>query len=149
MKSWRVKFRNFLCDFPVHYAALSINRTINNNYDLINALAILMMDFDATKATLFPGTLPTLNLPIKSWLAIFHQGSCVFCDVILLTNYRSYKAKTIKLLPYHSFCGGHIPPKKNWAPFPGSPPQKNTKPPGSPFSSIPLKNFKLTWVNVG
>ena len=32
MKSWRVKFRNFLGDFPVHYAALFINRTINNNY---------------------------------------------------------------------------------------------------------------------
>ena len=26
MKSWRVKFRNFLGDFPVHYAALFINR---------------------------------------------------------------------------------------------------------------------------
>ena len=33
--------------------------------------------------------------------------------------------------------------KKSWAPFPCSPPQKNTKPPGSPFSSISLKNFKL------
>ena len=32
MKSWRGKFRNFLGDFPVHYAALFINRTINNNY---------------------------------------------------------------------------------------------------------------------
>ena len=32
MKSWRVKFRNFLGDFPVHYAALFINKTINNNY---------------------------------------------------------------------------------------------------------------------
>ena len=31
MKSWRVKSRNFLEDFPVQYAALFINRTINNN----------------------------------------------------------------------------------------------------------------------
>ena len=31
MTSWRVKFRNFLEDFPVHYAALFRNRTINNN----------------------------------------------------------------------------------------------------------------------
>ena len=32
MKRWRVKFRHFLGNFPVHYAALFINRTINNNY---------------------------------------------------------------------------------------------------------------------
>ena len=32
MKSWRVKFINFLGDFPVHYVALLIKRTINNNY---------------------------------------------------------------------------------------------------------------------
>ena len=32
MKSWRVKFRNFWGDFPVHYAALFINTTINNSY---------------------------------------------------------------------------------------------------------------------
>ena len=32
MKSLRVKFINFLGDFPVHYAALLIKRTINNNY---------------------------------------------------------------------------------------------------------------------
>ena len=63
------------------------------------------MDFDtfldATRATLFPGTLPTLNLPIKSHLS---SGSCVFRDVILVLNYHSYKEKT-KLLPYHSFYG--------------------------------------------
>ena len=72
-----------------------------------------MMDFDifldATRATLFPGTFPTLNLPTKSHL---HQGSCVFPDVILVSNYHSYKEKTIKLLPYHSFYGGHILPRK-------------------------------------
>ena len=32
MKSWRVKFGNFLGDFPVHYAAVFINRTIDNNH---------------------------------------------------------------------------------------------------------------------
>ena len=37
MKSWRVKFINFLGDFLVHYAALLIKRTINNNY-----MALLM-----------------------------------------------------------------------------------------------------------
>ena len=35
------------------------------------------------------------------------------------------------------------PPKKNRAPFSGSPPEKNTKPPGCPFTSIPLKNFNF------
>ena len=74
MKSWRVKFRNFLGDFPVHYAALFINRTINNNYDFINGLAsyswwILILFLDASRVTLIPGTLPTLNLPIKSHLS--------------------------------------------------------------------------------
>ena len=38
MKSWRVKFRNFLGYFPVHYAALFIKRTINNNHYFINGL---------------------------------------------------------------------------------------------------------------
>ena len=32
MKRWRVKFRNSLGNFPVHYAALFTNMTINNNY---------------------------------------------------------------------------------------------------------------------
>ena len=77
-----------------------------------------MMEFhtflDATRATLFPGTLPTLNLPTKSHL---HQGSCVFPDVILVSNYHSYKEKTKKLLPYHSFYGGHIPQRKVESPF--------------------------------
>ena len=83
------------------------------------------------------------QLSICQWKAIFHQGSCVFRDVILVSNYHSYKEKTIKLLPYNSFYGGHIPPRKVDPPFSGSLPQENTKPPRSPFSSIPLKNFKL------
>ena len=64
---------------------------------------------DALRATLIPATLPALNLPKK---AIFHQGSCVFLDVILVSNYHSYKEKTIKLLPYRSFYGVHIPQEK-------------------------------------
>ena len=72
-----------------------------------------MMDFatflDASRAIL-----PTLNLPIKNHL---HQGSCVFSDVILMSNYHSYKEKTIKLLPHHSFYGGHVPPQKIECPF--------------------------------
>ena len=63
-----------------------------------------MMGFDtfidATRATLFPGTLPTLNLSIESHLS---SGSCVFLNVISVSNYHSYKEKAIKLLPYHSF----------------------------------------------
>ena len=58
---------------------------------------------DATRATLFRGTLPTLNLPMKS-LATF--------DVILVSSYHNYKEKKIRLLPYHSFYGGHIPQEK-------------------------------------
>ena len=73
-----------------------------------------MMDFDTfldpTRVTLFPGTLPTLNLPLKT---IFHQGSCVFRDVILMSSYHSYKEKTIKLQPCHSFYVDLIPPKKS------------------------------------
>ena len=73
-----------------------------------------MMDFDtfldASKATLIHGTLPT-TLPIPE-KAIFHQGNCVFPNVILVSNYHSYKEKTIKLLQHHSSMGSHSP-KKN------------------------------------
>ena len=92
---------------------------------------IFMMDFDifldASRTTLIAGTLATLNLPIK---AIFHQGGCVFPDVILVSNYHSYK-KTIKLLPYHSFYGGHTPPhsQKKLSPLFWQSVSKNTKPP--------------------
>ena len=78
-----------------------------------------MMDFDtfldASKATLIHGTLPT-TLPIPE-KAIFHQGNCVFPNVILVSNYHSYKEKIIKLLPYHSFYGGHIPSRKVEPPY--------------------------------
>ena len=74
MKSWRVKFRNFLGNFPVHYAVLFINRTIiYRTIDLINCNGLisyswwlLVLFLDATRATLTPGTFPTLNLPIKN-----------------------------------------------------------------------------------
>ena len=49
MKSWRVKFRNFLGNFPVHYTALFINKTIVRlllNYDFINGIAAYMAFHD-------------------------------------------------------------------------------------------------------
>ena len=67
------------------------------------------MDF-ASRTALIPGTLPTLNLPIKK--IILHQGSFVFPDVTIVSNYHSYRENTIKILPYHSFYGGHIPLRK-------------------------------------
>ena len=72
-----------------------------------------MMDFDTFLdvkiAKLIPDTLSTLNLSIKSHPS---SGSCVFPDVISVSNYHSYKEETIKLLPYHSFYEGHIHPRK-------------------------------------
>ena len=50
-----------------------------------------MMDFDtfldATRTTVIPVTLPTLNVSIKSHPL---SGSCVFPDVISVSNYHSY-----------------------------------------------------------
>ena len=43
----------------------------------------------------------------------FIRVAAVFFDVMLVSNYHSYKRKTVKLLPYHSFYGGHIAPEKN------------------------------------
>ena len=70
------------------------------------------MDF-ASRATLIPGTLPALNLPINS--SFIRVAS--FSDVTSVSNYHSYKEKTIKLLPYHSFYGGHIALRKIEASF--------------------------------
>ena len=75
VKSWRVKFRNFLDNFPVHFVALFINRTINNNYmTLLMALHHTHDGFwyffqmiQEQPSFLTPGTLSTLNLPIKSY----------------------------------------------------------------------------------
>ena len=49
-----------------------------------------------------------------------------------------------KITSYHTIVSMEVTsPKKNWAPFSGSPPQKSSKPPGCPISSIPQKNYKL------
>ena len=83
----------------------------------------------------------TSNLESVNKKGILHQYSCVFRDVILVSNYHSYKEKTIKLLPYHSFYGGHIPYQEKLSPLFWQSASKNAKPPGCPFSfsSIPLK----------
>ena len=79
MNSWRKKFRNFLGDFPVHYATLFINRTINNNYMTLLMVLHHAHDgfwyfFDDLRATIVP-------------------GNSAFPDVILVPNYHSYKKK--------------------------------------------------------
>ena len=51
----------------------------------------------------------TFNFESAKKKAIFNQDSCVFPEVILVSNCYTYKEKAIKLLPYHSFYGGHIP----------------------------------------
>ena len=115
IKSWRVKVRNFLDNFLVHYAALCINRTINNNY---MTLLMTLNDthdgfwyfFSSYKSS--TQSWHTSNFESANKKAILHQGRCVFPDVILVSNYHSYKKKTIKLLPYHSCYGGHIPPQQ-------------------------------------
>ena len=69
-------------------------------------------------------------------------ASCVFPDVILVSNYHSCKEKTIKLLPYHSFYGGHIPLRKVEPPFLAFR-LKNIR-----SQKFPLKNLKLhlSWI---
>ena len=120
MKNLSVKFRNFLSDFPVYYTALFINRTINNNY--MTLLMTLHHTHDGFRyfircymSNTHSWQIPTLNLSIKSHPS---SGTCVFPDVIPVSNYHSFKEKTIKSLPYHSFYGGHIPPNKILAAFP-------------------------------
>ena len=63
-----LKINSFLGHFPIHYAALLINRTVNNNYmTLLMALHHTNDELlDASRVTLIPGTLPTFNLPKKS-----------------------------------------------------------------------------------
>ena len=111
MKSWRVKFRNFLHDLPVHYAALFINRTINKNY------MTLLMAFHHTNDRFWYFFRRFKSKAYFWYTSNFESAnkkrSCDFPDVILVSNDHSYKEKTIKLLPYHSFYGGPHPPKKN------------------------------------
>ena len=147
---------NLIIPTKLHFSLYEqlVNRTINNNYMTLSmALHHHAHDgfwcfLDASSATLIPGTLPTLNLPSLEE-AIFYQGSCVFPDVILVSNYHSCKEKTIKLRPYHSFCGGHILHQEILSPLlwqcTSKSTGRHTKPPGCPFafSSIPLINFKL------
>ena len=84
-----------------------------------------MMDFDtfldATRTKLFPGTKPS-----------FVRVAAFFVMCFLVSNYHSYKEKTIKLLPYHSFYGGHIPPRK-------------VEP---PFLAVRLKKYKATRIPI-
>ena len=102
-----------------------------------------MMDFDtsldASRATIIPGTLPVLNLPMKSHS--LSQG--IFPDVILVSNYHSYKENTIKLLPYHSFYEGHIPLRKIEPSFLAVRLKKMQSHKDPPFSSILLQYFKF------
>ena len=75
---------------------------------------IHMMDFDTFFSSYKSSTQSwhTSNFESANKKAILHQGRCVFPDVILVSNYHSYKKKTIKLLPYHSCYGAHIPPQQ-------------------------------------
>ena len=115
MKSWRGKLRHFPNDFPVHYAALFIDRTINNNY-----MTLLMALHDTNDWFWYLFRCNKSNTSTHSWhTANFesiksHTSSLryLFPDVILVWNYHIYKEKTIKLLLYHSFYGVDTPPKK-------------------------------------
>ena len=69
------------------------------------------MDFDTfLRCDKSNAQLAILNLSIK-----FHpsSGTCAFPHVISGSNYHSYEDEATKLLRYHSFYGGHIPPNKN------------------------------------
>ena len=113
IKSWRVKFRNFLGSFPVHYAALYINATINNNYmTLLMALHHTHHGFWYFFRCFKSNAYFWCNSNFESSNRKPSFISRVFPDVVLVSNYHSYKEKTIKLLPYHSFYGGHIPQEK-------------------------------------
>ena len=116
MKRGRVKFRNFLGDLPVHYAALFVNTTINNNY-----MTLLMALYHTHN-----GLFRCFKNNTHSWYT---------------SNFESAN-KNPSFVRVAAFSRSY-PPKKNWACLSGSPPQKNTNPPGCPFSNIPLKNCKL------
>ena len=59
----------------------------------------------------------TLNFKSANKNSSFIRVSAFFSDIILVSNYYSYKEKTTKLLPYHSYYGGHIPLGKTEPPF--------------------------------
>ena len=120
MKSWRGKLRHFPNDFPVHYAALFIDRTINNNY-----MTLLMALHDTNDWFWYLFRCNKSNTSTHSWhTANFesiknHTSSLryLFPDVVLVWNYHIYKEKTIKLLLYHSFYRGLISLRKIEASF--------------------------------
>ena len=89
------------------------------------------MNFD--RAAHIPGTLPTLNLPMKGHPLI--RVAAFFSDVILVLNFHNHKGKIIKLLPYHSFFGGHPPPP---------PPRKI----GLPFLACHIRKCKTTRISI-
>ena len=110
-KSWKVKFRNFLGNFPVHYAALFINRTINNNY--MTLLMALHHTHDG-----FWYFFRCYKSNTLSWhTSNFESANKKPSFIRVAAFYHSYKEKTTKLLPYHSFYGSHIPPRKVKPPF--------------------------------
>ena len=79
-----------------------------------------MMDFDTFFRCYKSNTLSwhTSKLESANKKASFIRvTSCVFPDVNLVSNYHIYKEKAIKLLPYHSFYGCHIPRRKVKPPF--------------------------------
>ena len=102
MKSWRVKFINFLGDFPVHYAALFIKRTINNNY--MTLLMALHHTHDG-----FWYFFRCFKFNSHSWYTSNFESANKKPSFI--------RVAAIKLLPYHSFYGGHILPRKIECPF--------------------------------
>ena len=60
----------------------------------------LSINWTTTPLFITPGTLPTLDLPIK-----FHPSSrslfFLFVDVVLVSNYYGCKREAIKLIPYY------------------------------------------------
>ena len=110
MKSWRVKFRNLLGNFPVHYAALYINRTINNIcMTLLMALHHTHDGFwyfflHATRATLIPGTLwikSTLNQPTLNQQATSYPSPQYLIDQIQIQ--KPIQVVATDQMPDHSY----------------------------------------------
>ena len=91
MKSWKVEFRNFLGDFPVYHAALFINRTINNNYVTLLMASHHTHDgfwyfFRRFKRNTYSWYTSNFESASKKPC---HQCSCVFPDIVLVSNYHS------------------------------------------------------------
>ena len=124
MKSWRVKFRNFLSD----YFLGALHHTHDGFWYFFRCYK---------KGN--TSSWHTSNFESANKKPSFIRVSAFFSDVIFCV-YHTYKENTIKLLLYHSFYGGRIP-QENLSPLSWQLASKKYK--GSPFSSIPLKKFKL------